>query len=194
MPESETKLIVISAPSGGGKTTLCQRLLRDFPQLTLSISSTTRPPRKNEVHGKDYFFISQEEFKRQAHAGRFAEWALVHGNYYGTSKDVIDQAFSQWKSVLLDIDVQGAQSLREAYPGRCHSVFVAPPSLDELEARLRARGTDTEETIQKRLRNAQLELTKSGEFEATIINDNLDRAYEELKNQVGKWLSTNKQP
>src|SRR4051812_45558024 len=109
------KLIVISAPSGAGKTTLCHRLLQDFPELVLSISSTTRAPRGTEKHGVEYLFLSKPDFEKQIHAGRFAEWAQVHGNFYGTSKDVIDEAFRSGKSVLLDIDVQGAASLNKAY-------------------------------------------------------------------------------
>ena len=133
------QLIVISAPSGAGKTTLCQKLLKDFPELVLSISSTTRAPRGSEQNGKEYLFLTPEEFKAQIAASRFAEWAQVHGNYYGTSKDVIERAFDSGKSVLLDIDVQGAESLRQAYPDQCHSIFIAPPSLMVLESRLRAR-------------------------------------------------------
>ena len=122
---------MISAPSGAGKTTLCARLLRDFPnELVLSISSTTRAPRGQEKHGEHYFFIKQDEFKRGIDAGMFAEWALVHGNYYGTSKKVIEDAFSQNKAVLLDIDVQGAESLKKAYPKEAVRIFISPPDLD----------------------------------------------------------------
>src|SRR4051794_19561439 len=110
MPElkNNTQLIVLSAPSGAGKTTLCQRLLQDFPELILSISSTTRAPRGTEKHGSEYYFLSHPEFEDQVKRDRFAEWALVHGNYYGTSKDAIEEAFAAGKSLLLDIDVQGA--------------------------------------------------------------------------------------
>src|SRR3712207_1693695 len=122
------KLIVVSAPSGAGKTTLCQKLLADFPErLVLSISSTTRPPRGSEKHGREYFFLSREEFEAEIQAGAFAEWAKVHDNYYGTSRHVIDAAFERGRSVLLDIDVQGAASLAEAYPEATYRVFIAPP-------------------------------------------------------------------
>jgi guanylate kinase len=181
-------LIVISAPSGAGKTTLCSRLLRDFPELVLSISSTTRAPRGQEKHGEAYYFLSRQEFESQIQAGRFAEWAQVHGNFYGTSKDVIDRAFANGKSVLLDIDVQGAASLAQSYPKETFRVFISPPSLQELEARLRSRGTDSEETIRKRVKNAEEEMKRLPEFDKVIINDHLDRAYDELREMVRERL------
>lgn len=183
------RLIVISAPSGAGKTTLCHRLLADFAnELTLSISTTTRAPRGSEQHGREYFFADKAEFERQIAAGRFAEWAQVHGNYYGTSKDVIDQAFARGRSVLLDIDVQGAASLRKAYPRDCYTVFISPPSLAVLEQRLRARNTDSEETIQKRVKNADAEMKRSGEFDCIVVNDDLARAYSELESIIRAQL------
>jgi guanylate kinase len=154
----------------------------------LSISSTTRAPRGNEKHGIEYFFISHEEFEQKKDAGLFAEWARVHDNYYGTSKEVIEKAWASGKSVLLDIDVQGADSLRASYPNRTFAVFVEPPSLQELEARLRARATDKEETIQKRLKNAAEEISAKGRFDRVVVNDSLDRAYEELKALVASEL------
>ena len=183
------KLIVISAPSGAGKTTLCQRLLADFPVLELSISTTTRAPRGAEQNGREYWFTTIAEFKKQIEVGRFAEWALVHGNYYGTSKDVLEAAFKKERSVLLDIDVQGAESLRKAYPTECVSIFIAPPSLAVLEERLRARGTDTEEAIARRMRNSKAEMDEQPRFHKTIINQDLDAAYLELHGFVKKVLS-----
>lgn len=186
-------LIVISAPSGAGKTTLCARLLQDFPELVLSISSTTRAPRGQEKHGVEYFFLNRPEFEAQIQAGRFAEWALVHGNYYGTSKDVIEKAFASGKSVLLDIDVQGAASLAKSYPHETYRVFISPPSIAELEARLRARRTDSEETIQKRVKNAEEEMKRLPEFDKVVINDQLDRAYTELRELIrGRLMSSKK--
>jgi guanylate kinase len=179
-----SKLIVISAPSGGGKTTLCERLLCDFPQLKLSISSTTRAPRGKETHGREYFFLTKDEFEKGIRDGFFAEWASVHGNYYGTSKKVIEDSFKKGFSVLLDIDVQGAESLRKAFPKECFSIFISPPDLATLEKRLRGRGTDSEEVIQKRLHNAAVEMSQKDRFHRVIINDDLNRAYSELKNEI----------
>ncbi len=156
-------------------------LLNEFPTVSLSISSTSRKPRGTEVHGTEYFFLTPEEFKKQIDANRFAEWAQVHGNYYGTSKEVIEKAFQSHQSVLLDIDVQGAAQLKAAFPKECFRIFISPPSLEILEKRLRSRGTDNEETIQKRLKNAQSEMAAGKSFDALIINDHLDRAYSELR-------------
>ncbi|MCM2324182.1 MAG: guanylate kinase [Oligoflexia bacterium] len=182
------RLIVVSAPSGAGKTTLCDRLLREFPELTLSISSTTRSPRGRERHGVEYFFLEKVDFERQIAEHRFAEWALVHDNYYGTSKAVIEKAFSEGKSVLLDIDVQGAESLRKAYPREAALFFISPPSLGELERRLRGRRTDSEESIRKRLANARTEMERISQFDHVIINDSFERAYAELRDKVREAL------
>jgi len=182
------KLIVISAPSGGGKTTLCRKLLAEMPELVLSVSSTTRPPRGQEQNGKDYFFLSPEEFQSRVRAKRFAEYALVHGNYYGTSKDVIEAAFAAKKPLLLEIDVQGAKSIREAYPGDTFTVFITPPDMATLEKRLRARGTDSEAVIQKRLENARHELQHAPDFDYMIINDEFERAFSALKECVKETL------
>lgn len=183
------RLFVISAPSGAGKTTLCRRLLADFPVLTLSISTTTRAPRGSERDGQDYFFVDKDEFERRIAADEFAEWALVHGSYYGTSKKVIREAFAAGKSVLLDIDVQGAESLRRSFPKECISIFVAPPDLAVLEARLRARKTDSEDSIQKRLKNARAEMEEMPKFHRVVVNDELERAYAELRQLVAREVT-----
>lgn len=177
-------LIVLSAPSGAGKTTLCKRLLEDFASIRLSISSTTRTPRGSERHGEDYFFLSREHFEEQIQRNQFAEWAQVHGNYYGTSRVVIENSFQEGLSVLLDIDVQGAAQLKKSFPEQCYRIFISPPNLEELEERLRARGTETEEVIQRRLANARFEMQESSKFDHIIINDDLERAYQELQNLV----------
>ena len=177
-------LIIVSAPSGAGKTTLAQKLLEDFPSLKPSISSTTRPTRKTEEHGKDYFFLSEVEFKQQMDKFGFAEWAKVHGHYYGTSRAFLEEAIKTKSPLLLVIDIQGARQLRALYGKACLSIFVSPPSFEELEARLRARGTDPEPVIQKRLANAKSEMAESSKFDVVIVNDSLERAYQELKSVV----------
>lgn len=184
-PDSKYGLVVISAPSGAGKSTLCQHLLRDLSgRLALSISSTSRLPRGQEVHGKEYFFLKAEEFKAKIEADEFAEWALVHGNYYGTSKKTISNFWSQKRHVLLDIDVQGAESLRKLYGHKSFLVFISPPNIEELEKRLRSRGTDSEETIQKRMKNAEFELSCLKDFDVEVVNDHLETAYQKLLKSV----------
>jgi guanylate kinase len=185
----KTRLFVLSAPSGAGKTTLCKRLLGDFKgQLILSISSTTRAPRGEEMHGREYFFLKKEDFEAKIREGGFAEWATVHDNYYGTSREFIDRAFAEGKSLLLDIDVQGAKSLREAYPNETVRIFIAPPSIQELEVRLIARGTENSRMIQKRLSVAREEMKRAPEFDRTVVNDDLERAYGELRQVVAAAL------
>lgn len=179
-----SRLIVISAPSGAGKTTLCRRLLSDFKNLTLSISSTTRAPRGTEKDGVEYYFITRGEFEKGIEAEEFAEWARVHDNLYGTSKKTIERAFQNGKDVLLDIDVQGAESLRKAYPNEALTIFISPPSLEILEKRLRDRKTDSEASIQKRMQNAREEMQAIPHFDHVIVNDDLEKAYAELKRIV----------
>ncbi|MCC7442090.1 MAG: guanylate kinase [Bdellovibrionales bacterium] len=175
-------LLILSAPSGAGKTTLCQRLLADFPdELELSISATTRAPRAGETEGVHYIFLSASEFRKRVKQDQFAEWAAVHGNLYGTLKPTIEKAFQLGRSVVLDIDVQGAAQLRKAYPDRCFGVFIAPPSLDELKVRLERRGTDSAETIAKRMRNAETEMARKDEFDEVLVNHELEAAYATLR-------------
>ncbi len=183
-----SKLIVLSAPSGAGKTTLCKKLLEEFDELILSISTTTRAPRGREKNGVEYFFVTKEAFQKKIDSSRFAEWAEVHGNFYGTSKDFIDQAHADGKSLLLDIDVQGAESLRKSYPHQTVTIFIRPPSMEELEKRLRARGTESEDKIQTRLKNAATEMGQMNLFDHVVVNDVIDRAYMELSKIVRKAL------
>ncbi len=184
-PPRPGKLIIVSAPSGAGKTTLCKKLLEELKErLVNSVSCTTRKPRPGEKPGVHYHYLSEAEFKSKITAGDFAEWAVVHGNHYGTSKSVIEATFAQGKSVLLEIDVQGADSLRKAYRDRCFAVFISPPSLEELKKRLEKRRTDSPETIEKRMKNARDEMTRAGDFDKVIVNDVFDRAYAELKAEV----------
>lgn len=173
-------VLVISAASGTGKTTLVKRLLAEFPQFGYSISCTTRPPRAGEVDGRDYHFLSREEFLRRRDAGYFAEWAEVYGNYYGSPLQPTLDMLARGQDVLFEIDVQGAAQLRLNIP-QAQCIFILPPSLPVLEQRLRGRGTDDEEVIRRRLDSAAREIAEAHWFSTWIVNDNLDTAYAELR-------------
>ena len=170
------RLFVISAPSGAGKTTLLSRVMARIPRLVFSVSHTTRAPRPGEEEGVDYHFVSKDEFLAMIAAGRFLEHAEVHGNLYGTSESDIRQQLEEGFDVILDIDVQGARILRRTGQMAAAYVFIAPPGMDELERRLRGRGTESEERIRLRLQNARQELQAAREYEYLIINEDLAAA------------------
>lgn len=186
-------LFVISAPSGAGKSTLCTAVCRNFPDMLYSISSTTRAPRPGETNGVDYFFINKEEFKAGINANRWAEWAKVHDNFYGTSAKYIDENLEVGKNILLDIDVQGAAQIVKRYP-LATTIFIMPPSTEELRRRLESRGTDSSKTIAKRMTNAILEMERRTEFQHIIINDNLKKATDELLHLVSSKFVFNLAP
>jgi len=163
-------LVVISSPSGGGKTTICRSLLRAHPEYLYSISLTTRPRRLSEVAGRDYIFVSEEEFRRRADQGELAEWAKVHGHLYGTPKGPIERTIRERKVILLDIDVQGGMKIRRRYP-QSVLVFILPPSLQVLETRLRGRFTENEETIERRLSIAQREMDYWERYDYVVVNE-----------------------
>ncbi|MDF7807705.1 guanylate kinase [Pontiellaceae bacterium B12219] len=190
---SRPLLIVVSAPSGCGKSTLCDRLVDEFPRITYSVSCTTRAPRGEEKDGQHYYFLSKKEFKERIKNGEFLEYAKVHGNFYGTLEDTVVYAMEEGNHVLLDIDVQGVNQLRKSLvsmdprnPVRrgFTDIFISPPSMEELEKRLRGRGTDEEKVIQKRLANASDELASAKEYTFQIVNDDLETAYQELKTVI----------
>lgn len=172
--------LVLSAPSGAGKTTLVRKLLQDFPNFGYSISCTTRAPRAREVDGRDYHFLSKEKFLELRAQGAFAEWAVVHGNYYGTLLEPLREIMAKGQDILLDVDVQGAAQLQLSLPNAC-LVFILPPSLQVLEQRLRGRKSDSEEVIATRLANARSEIADARWFDAVIVNDDLEQAYSELR-------------
>lgn len=172
--------IVISAPSGSGKSTLCQLLLAEFPNLRFSISCTTRKKRINEVQGKDYIFIDKDDFLARRNSGKFAEWAQVHGNFYGTPMEPLKELLKSGHDVLLDVDVQGAAQIRGSLP-QAFFIFILPPSMTELETRLRKRNSDSEESIRQRMLNARLELYQANWYDALVINDDLNKAYSDLR-------------
>ncbi|HNP62383.1 MAG TPA: guanylate kinase [Woeseiaceae bacterium] len=174
------KLFVFAAPSGAGKTTLVHAIVTKHPELRFSISYTTRKPRRNEANEVDYLFVSKEEFMRLRDAGEMLEYAEVFDNYYATSRSQVERHLADNRSVVLEIDWQGARQVRESMPD-CVSVFILPPSIDELERRLRNRRTDSEEVIERRLRDAQSDMSHWREFDHVIINDDLDKAVLELE-------------
>lgn len=169
-------LFIVCGPSGVGKTTLCAHLLDTHPTLALSVSYTTRPPRGNEQHGAAYHFVDVDTFERMKGQNAFAEWARVHGNFYGTSVEVIEAEWRQGKDVLFDIDYQGAVQLKERFGKRAVSTLIVPPSMSTLEARLRGRKTDDESVVQRRLDAARHELEQYPSFDYLIVNDDLNTA------------------
>jgi len=175
----KASLFVVVAPSGAGKTTLVRALLHTRPSLCLSISTTTRPPRPTEREGRDYFFVDRAQFEVLRDEGRFLESAEVHGNYYGTSRDVVLQALALGKDILLEIDCQGAAQVRKLFPDAI-TIFIAPPSIQALRARLLARAQDDPSTIERRIRGAQGELARAHEANYLIINDDFDNALRDL--------------
>jgi guanylate kinase len=172
-------LFIVTAPSGAGKTTLVRGLLARDPQVSLSVSYTTRPPRPGEEEGEDYHFVDVPTFKSLRDRGEFLEWAEVHGNYYATSKVWIREQMALDRDILLEIDWQGAQQVRRAFPAAV-GVFILPPSVEELEHRLRGRGTDSDDVIARRLLGARGEMRHVGEFEYVILNNELREAIEDL--------------
>lgn len=186
MPPSNEhgRLTVISGPSGVGKGTLVSRLLTAHPEIWLSISATTRPPRTGESEGVQYFFLSRAEFEADVAAGGLLEWAEFAGNLYGTPRRPVEAQLAAGRPVLLEIELAGARQLRDSVP-EGYQIFVAPPSFEELERRIRGRGTDSEEAIARRLQQARVELAASAEFDAVLVNADLEAAVRELEGLMG---------
>ncbi len=175
-------LVIISSPSGAGKTTLARRLLSEFnEQLEFSVSFTTRPMRVGEVDGRDYYFVSPEQFALMIERGEFAEHAKVHGNFYGTSRATVEKALANGVDVVFDVDWQGGESLSAQWPNDALMIFIVPPSLPTLESRLRRRATDSPEVIERRLRVALSELAHHTTYQHVVVNDDLDVAYGQLR-------------
>lgn len=183
------KIIIITAPSGSGKTTLVKRLLEAHPKVAFSISACTRLPRPGEVHGKDYHFYTEQEFKALIEQDAFIEWEMVYtGKYYGTLKTEIERIWSEGNAPLVDIDVMGALAIQKQYPDNSISIFIEAPSIEELRRRLEKRGTETPETLEERINKAEYELTFAPQFKKIIINDDLDKATAELVQTVDNFL------
>lgn len=174
------RLFVIAAPSGAGKTSLVHALMQREPALRFSISYTTRPRRATEVHGRDYFFVSREQFDRMAAAGEFLEHATVFDNSYGTPRAEVERSLAEGQDLILEIDWQGARQVRRALP-ESRSVFILPPSREELERRLRERGTDSEDVVQRRLRDAAGDMGHWPEFDYVVVNDDFEKAVAEMQ-------------
>lgn len=183
------KLIIISAPSGAGKTTLVKHLLENSEEIEFSVSCATRSPREGEIDGKDYYFLSPEEFKQKIENQEFAEWEEVYENsFYGTLRSEIERIWAKGKAVIFDIDVVGGINLKKMYPENSFSIFIMPPSVEELEKRLRSRNTESEEKLQMRVKKAEKELLLAPEFDKTLINENLDLSKVEMVELVSGFL------
>jgi guanylate kinase len=176
----EGLLVVVSSPSGGGKTTIVDRLRKKHPEFVYSVSVTTRPKRSGEVNGQHYTFVGTEEFDRLRESGEFAEWARVHDHVYGTPKGTIDRVLAAGQVALFDLDVQGGLNIKASYP-QSVLVFILPPTFEELERRLRGRHTDSEETIRIRLNNARREVTFWPRYDFVVMNDRLEEAVDRVE-------------
>jgi len=186
------KLIIFSAPSGAGKTTIVRHLLKQNLNLEFSVSATSRAKRHTETHGKDYYFLSEEEFRSKIDNNEFLEWEEVyHGTFYGTLKSEVERIRESGKNVLFDIDVVGGCNIKKYYGHDALAVFVQPPSIEELRARLVSRSTDTQDVIEKRLQKAEYELSFANQFDCIIVNDQLEKALEEAEKCIYEFITNN---
>lgn len=183
------KMIIFSAPSGAGKTTIVKHLLSKFPQFEFSISATSRKMRDGEQHGKDYFFLSADDFKRRIANDEFVEWEEVYAdNFYGTLKSELERIWAKGNVVIFDVDVKGGVNLKRMFPDNSLSLFVMPPSVEELRNRLVGRGTDNAEAIERRVAKAQEELSYSSKFDVVVVNDNLEDAKSKAEDAIASFL------
>jgi guanylate kinase len=189
MTEALHKIIIITAPSGAGKTSITRHLMQKFPELAFSVSAATRKPRGYEVDGKDYHFITEEEFKQRIQQNEFVEWEMVYeGKYYGTLKSELESIWSRSKIPVLDIDVKGAIHVQQQFPDSVLSLFIETPSVEVLKKRLEGRGTETDESLSARINKAAYELSFRDHFNRSIVNDDLQRACTEAEQIVGEFL------
>jgi guanylate kinase len=182
------KIVVIVAPSGTGKSTLLKKLMEEVPSLQWSVSCTTRPKRTGEEEGIDYFYITTRDFENRIENNEFIEYAKVHSNYYGTSKAFVDNGLDKGYHLLFDLDVQGCDSIKKIYGDEAQVIFIEPPSVEALRERLTGRGTDNPDVIAERLKNSIEELKRKNDFDYNVVNDDIDKAYRELKETVLKIL------
>lgn len=195
MGTSPSPIIIITAPSGAGKTSITRYLLQKYPYLAFSISAATRQPRGNEKDGVDYYFISEEDFKKRIAANEFVEWEMVYqGKYYGTLHSELNRIWQQQQVPLLDIDVKGAIHVQQQYPEQCFSLFIEPPSLDELKKRLLSRGTENAESLEVRIGKAAFEISFKNYFDQVIVNDRLEDACAAADKAIGDFLRSKQFP
>lgn len=184
------KIIIITAPSGAGKTSITRQLMKHFPQLAFSISAATRAKRKHEENGVDYHFMTIEEFQQKIHENAFMEWEMVYeGNYYGTLKSEMERIWSKGQIPVLDIDVKGAIHVQDLYPKQILTIFIEPPSIGELKRRLESRGTETDDSLQARISKASYEISFKHSFQHVIVNDDLPKAVAEAIRITGEFLA-----
>ena len=190
MSNTANKIIIITAPSGAGKTSITRHLLQTFPQLAFSVSAATRQARSNEQNGRDYYFISEEEFQKKIQNNEFVEWEMVYeGRYYGTLKAELDRIWKDNKVPVLDIDVKGAIHVQGQYPDTTLSIFIQPPSIDELKRRLVSRGTESDSSLSARINKAGYEISFSHSFHKVIVNDDLEKAKREADEIISNFIS-----
>jgi guanylate kinase len=183
------KIVILSAPSGAGKSTIMQRVVEAFPQLEFSVSATSRPPRGNEQHGVEYYFMTREQFLADVEAGCFVEWEEVYGgSHYGTLRSEMERIWGSGKAIIFDVDVRGGVNLKKLFGDQALSIFIMPPSVETLRERLVSRGTDSPEAIEKRVEKAEAEIAFAPRFDVVVVNDDLETAVHEVKTAVERFL------
>ncbi|HWP81376.1 MAG TPA: guanylate kinase [Bacteroidota bacterium] len=183
------KLIVISAPSGSGKTTIAKAIMKKYPMMLFSVSATTRAKRPGEVEGKDYFFLTKEEFTSRVERGELVEWEEIYGNYYGTLKSEVDRALSRGEVMLFDVDVKGALSIKKKYGSEAILIFIKPPSFEALKERLTNRKTEDEAALKRRLERVSMELQQADQFDFQVVNDDLSTAIDQVDKIIANHTS-----